>query len=115
VRTARLNVKRRRKCRKHAIELETNETDGLRLDSAREIACFRVVQEAITNALRHAAPQRIQVRVIRRPGAISLSIADDGRGFDTATLAAASAGHLGVAGIKQGKSSTRRADVHRLP
>jgi signal transduction histidine kinase len=84
-----------------AIEFEANESDGLRLDSAREIACFRVVQEAITNALRHAAPQRIQVRVIRRPGAISLSIADDGRGFDTATLAAASAGHLGVAGMEE--------------
>jgi len=84
-----------------AIELETNETDGLRLDGAREIACFRVVQEAITNALRHAAPRRIQVRVIRRPGTLSLSIADDGRGFDTATLAAASAGHLGVAGMEE--------------
>jgi signal transduction histidine kinase len=70
-----------------AIELEANDSEAFRLDSAREIACFRVVQEAITNALRHASPRRIQVRVIRRPEAIALSIADDGRGFDTATLA----------------------------
>lgn len=84
-----------------AIELEANDTDAVRLDSAREIACFRVVQEAITNALRHASPRRIQVRVIRRPDAIALSIADDGRGFDTATLAAAAAGHLGVAGMQE--------------
>ncbi len=85
-----------------AIDLEANESDnGHRLDSAREIACFRVVQEAITNALRHASPQRIQVRVTRRPATISLSIADDGRGFDTTTLAATAAGHLGVAGMQE--------------
>ncbi|HXU03257.1 MAG TPA: sensor histidine kinase [Polyangia bacterium] len=84
-----------------AIDLDANEADGGRLDSARETACFRVVQEAITNALRHASPQRIQVRVIRRPDTISLSIADDGRGFDTATLAQTSAGHLGVAGMQE--------------
>jgi len=85
-----------------AIDLEANESDnGHRLDSAREIACFRVVQEAITNALRHASPQRIQVRITRRPATISLSIADDGRGFDTTTLAATAAGHLGVAGMQE--------------
>ena len=59
------------------------------------------MQEAITNALRHASPQRIQVRVTRRPATISLSIADDGRGFDTTTLAATAAGHLGVAGMQE--------------
>jgi len=85
-----------------AIDLEANESDnGHRLDSAREIACFRVVQEAITNALRHASPQRIQVRITRRPATISLSIADDGRGSDTTTLAATAAGHLGVAGMQE--------------
>jgi signal transduction histidine kinase len=83
------------------IELETNQPDERRLDSAREIACFRVVQEAITNALRHAAPQRIRVRVVRTAGAISLSVADDGRGFDTGALAAASVRHLGVAGMEE--------------
>jgi signal transduction histidine kinase len=84
-----------------AIELEADEADGRRLDSAREIACFRIVQEAITNALRHAAPHQIRVRVVRQPAAISLSIADDGRGFDAGSLARASAGHLGVAGMQE--------------
>jgi len=84
-----------------AIELATNEADGPRLDSAREIACFRVVQEAITNALRHASPQRIRVRVLRMAKTISLSIVDDGRGFDTTTLATTAAGHLGVAGMEE--------------
>jgi len=83
------------------IELVTEGMEADRLDADREIACFRVVQESLTNALRHAAPRRIRVRLIRRPTALALSIVDDGRGFDTATLAAASAGHLGVVGMQE--------------
>src|SRR5262245_9462576 len=82
------------------IELETDGTDGPRLDDAREIACFRVVQESLTNALRHAAPRRIRVRAVRRQASLSLSIVDDGRGFDTATLTALE-GHLGIVGMQE--------------
>jgi signal transduction histidine kinase len=84
-----------------AIELESEETDARRLDAAREIACFRVVQESLTNALRHAAPHRIRVRVSRQSTLLALAIVDDGRGFDTAQLDAASAGHLGVVGMQE--------------
>jgi signal transduction histidine kinase len=83
-----------------AIELETEEAGERRLDAAQEIACFRVVQESLTNALRHASPQRIRVRALRRPTSLSLSIVDDGAGFDTATLAA-TGGHLGVVGMQE--------------
>jgi signal transduction histidine kinase len=83
-----------------AIELETEEDDGPRLDAGQEIACFRVVQESLTNALRHASPRRIRVRALRRPTSLSLSIVDDGAGFDTATLAA-TGGHLGVVGMQE--------------
>jgi signal transduction histidine kinase len=82
------------------IELETEGIDGTRLDPAREIACFRVVQESLTNALRHASPRRIRVRAVLAAGSLSLSIIDDGGGFDTATLAAP-AGHLGVVGMQE--------------
>jgi signal transduction histidine kinase len=85
-----------------AIELDTSGVDVERIGSDREITCFRVVQESLTNALRHASPKQIRVQVVRRPASLSLAIADDGRGFDTGTLAAASvAGHLGVVGMQQ--------------
>jgi signal transduction histidine kinase len=85
-----------------AIELDTSGMDSERLGADREIACFRVVQESLTNALRHASPKQIRVQVVRRPTSLSLAIADDGRGFDTGTLAAASVGgHLGVVGMQQ--------------
>jgi signal transduction histidine kinase len=84
------------------IELDADadaEAGARRLDAAREIACFRVVQESLTNALRHAAPRRIQVSVIHRPAVISLSISDDGHGFDATAVRAA--GHLGVVGMQE--------------
>ena len=74
----------------------------LRLPPDHEIACFRVVQEAITNVLRHAHARRIDVRVALSPHRVSLSIRDDGRGFDPVTLdAAARRGHLGVPGMRE--------------
>jgi signal transduction histidine kinase len=73
-----------------------------RLPADLEIACFRVVQEAITNVLRHAAARRIDVHVARSVDRVSLSIRDDGRGFDPGTLEdAATRGHLGVPGMRE--------------
>lgn len=83
-----------------AIDLETEEDGAGRLDASQEIACFRVVQESLTNALRHASPRHIRVRAIRGPTALSLSIVDDGAGFDTGTLGAPG-GHLGVVGMQE--------------
>jgi signal transduction histidine kinase len=87
------------------IDLESEEPTGetpARLPPDYEIACFRVVQESITNALRHAAARRLRVSIARLPTGIRLSIRDDGRGFDPETLdAAAARGHLGVLGMRE--------------
>ena len=86
-----------------AIELQADGAGASsRLPSDLEIACFRVVQESITNALRHAGSRRIKVRIARSATAISLSVADDGRGFNLGTLdEAAATGHLGVLGMRE--------------
>jgi len=88
-----------------AIELQADETPGgapARLPSDLEIACFRVVQESITNAIRHAAAHRVTVQIVRSASAISLSVADDGRGFELGALDEAAAnGHLGVLGMRE--------------
>jgi signal transduction histidine kinase len=83
------------------IHLDMPEDSSPRLPPALEIACFRIVQESVTNALRHAAAAQIRVRVTRAAGTIALTIADDGRGFDTTTLAAMSAGHLGIIAMQE--------------
>ena len=58
----------------------------------------RVAQEALTNAVRHGAPQRITLTLSGSPTAVVLEIADDGHGFDvTAPRTAASFGLDGMA------------------
>jgi two-component system, NarL family, sensor histidine kinase UhpB len=49
-------------------------------------ALYRMAQEAVTNALRHATAAHIVVRVERRGAEVVLEIADDGRGFDPAVV-----------------------------
>ncbi|RZU32450.1 sensor histidine kinase [Blastococcus saxobsidens] len=52
--------------------------DGL--PAAVEVAAFRITQEAMTNAVRHAGAEHITVRLAGRPGAVCIDVADDGRG-----------------------------------
>lgn len=54
------------------------------LAPAAEVAAFRVVQEAVTNALRHAGPCAVRVSLSRDGDALTVRVVDDGRGFDPA-------------------------------
>ncbi|MFT4047192.1 MAG: hypothetical protein QM661_10935 [Solimonas sp.] len=49
-----------------------------RLDAPQQLHLARVLREAVSNALRHAAPTRIEVRLAAEAGALRLSIANDG-------------------------------------
>jgi signal transduction histidine kinase len=53
-----------------------------RLPGAVEIALYRVIQEALTNATKHAKASRVSIQVRRIGRALCCSIQDDGRGFD---------------------------------
>ncbi len=53
-------------------------------------------QEAITNAIRHADPTQINVRLKYENDALSLSIRDNGRGFYSSDRSAARHGHFGI-------------------
>jgi len=53
-----------------------------RLDPDLETLVFRLVQEALTNVLRHAGVDRASVAVSRDEGLLALQVADRGRGFD---------------------------------
>jgi PAS domain S-box-containing protein len=67
------------------------------------IAAFRVIQEALTNVLRHAQAQHIWIELSQSDGAVELLVRDDGVGFDVPkTLGwAANRGHLGLLGMKE--------------
>jgi signal transduction histidine kinase len=52
------------------------------LPSQLDITCFRIVQEALTNVIRHAAAQRVRIELHADADTLFLSVKDDGKGFD---------------------------------
>jgi PAS domain S-box-containing protein len=56
-----------------------------RLADDVEVAVYRIVQEAMTNGLRHAESNEIAVSLTVSEGALRVEVRDDGRGFDVQT------------------------------
>jgi signal transduction histidine kinase len=55
-----------------------------RLPAEVETAIYRIVQESLTNVVKHAHAQSVSILVTRKDGALTAVVEDDGRGFDTA-------------------------------
>ena len=67
------------------------------LPAGVELCAYRVAQEALTNALKHASTARVTVRVDYRPEELIVEVLDDGRGSDLAPVAG---GH-GLIGMQE--------------
>ncbi len=67
-----------------------------RLDQKFEIALFRLVQESVQNAYKHAQPKEIQVKIEIKPTKVIMIIKDDGKGFDTSSKKEGSFGLIGM-------------------
>ncbi len=66
-------------------------------------AVFRILQEALSNAVRHGQASHIEVSLRQQSGHVALTIADDGGGFD-ATIppqSRARTGHYGLIGMRE--------------
>ena len=74
-----------------------------RLPARIELAVYRIVQEALANALRHAEPSRVEVRVAFEHGRVRAEVRDDGRGFARPINMAElqRGGGLGVVGMRE--------------
>jgi signal transduction histidine kinase len=67
------------------VTFKTNLAGGqARLDKNLEIMLYRVTQEAVSNAVRHAAPSHIHIELMDEETFLCLEITDDGRGFEFA-------------------------------
>jgi signal transduction histidine kinase len=68
-----------------------------------ETACFRIAQEALTNVVRHAHANRALVRLLKQENVLSLSIEDDGIGFNPEAVRkrAPRAAKLGLLGMQE--------------
>jgi signal transduction histidine kinase len=70
------------------------------LSPALDLVCFRVVQEALTNAIKHAGPARARVRVTFTADRLELEITDTGEGTSRARSLAEPIGH-GLVGMQE--------------
>lgn len=57
-------------------------TDGVALSDEQNTALFRIIQEAMTNAVRYAKPSQIHISLRQVAAGLVLSVADDGCGFE---------------------------------
>jgi signal transduction histidine kinase len=79
------------------VRFETSLTDE-RLPSELETALYRIVQEALTNIVKHSRAHTISIVLARKPGAVVAVIEDDGQGFDTTTIRE---GGFGLEGMRE--------------
>lgn len=56
-----------------------------RLDPEIENTLYRLVQEALTNAVKHAGAEHLSVEIIERGGKVTVRVSDDGSGFQVGT------------------------------
>jgi PAS domain S-box-containing protein len=76
---------------------------GKRIASEMETACYRVVQESLTNVARHAQARSVRVRIELEAAELLLWIEDDGAGFDVAAarLRATTGRSFGMLGMEE--------------
>ena len=108
------------------VDLEARLGDR-RLPPEAETALYRIVQEGLTNVVKHAAAHRVSITLVRKEASAVVVIEDDGQGFDPEAVRA---GALGFTGMRErvelvggrltvetspGAGTTLVAEVHMAP
>jgi signal transduction histidine kinase len=70
------------------LEVELEIEPSIRLAPDEQIEVFRIVQEGLANARKHAGARRAEVRIEERAGERFVTVVDDGSGFDEREIAA---------------------------
>ena len=84
------------------------------LDGDLQTLLFRVAQEALNNAAKHAAAHSVLLRLVARAGMLQLQVADDGRGCDPD--AALRSGGSGLGGMRERlRLYDGRLELHSAP
>jgi signal transduction histidine kinase len=65
----------------HGVQIELKIDDAVSAGDGRDQEVFRIAQEALQNALRHAHAHNVEIHLARRNGRLALEVRDDGVGF----------------------------------
>jgi signal transduction histidine kinase len=93
------------------VEVHDQNMQGGRLPIDVETGLFRITQEALLNAAKHAKAKQIDIRLTEEAAAFTLTIEDDGRGFDPQQLPAGRGSHWGMA-IMRERARAIGASIH---
>lgn len=83
------------------VKLEAPENQELRLPPGAQVQLVCVVQEALTNVRKHAGASQVVVRVCRPDGGVSISVEDNGRGFDAEGFGKGASRNFGLSIMKE--------------
>jgi two-component system sensor histidine kinase UhpB len=82
------------------IRVEAEPIENL-LTQQAELALYRIAQEAISNAIRHAEPTSVSVRIAPEAGSVVLNVVDDGVGFSVDEMVDSDDRGLGLFGMRE--------------
>jgi len=60
--------------------------EGIRLNSDSELAIFRVMQELVTNSLRHSEADTLKIEIQKQPDLLRIQYSDNGHGMDATAM-----------------------------
>ena len=86
----------------HDLTIPSRAAEDGRLDGDLETAVYRIVQEALTNAVKHANAEKLRLAMREHAGELLIEVQDDGDGFDPAAVDQG----FGLTGIKERVSLT---------
>jgi signal transduction histidine kinase/sugar lactone lactonase YvrE len=72
-----------------------------RLNPAVRDDVYRIGREGLVNAFRHSGAAAVEIEIEYAPGELRLFVRDDGRGIDPQIARTGTAGHWGIAGMKE--------------
>src|SRR5262249_52439275 len=82
------------------VELETV-GEPFSLGGENERSLLLLVREAVLNALRHAGPTHVSIRLMFHGDSLALEVEDDGCGFDPAQVNTSGNHHYGIIGMRE--------------
>jgi len=99
------------------VEVEADAFE-LRLPFEVETNLYRICQEALTNISRHADARHVLVRLEQSSDGVTLTVKDDGKGFDTSTVVAADGSLRGIGLLsmeRRAEELTGRFEIESRP
>ena len=82
------------------VEFEADYIDKL-LPPDTELALYRIVQEALSNTVRHAGASIVRVRIEHKDDYVVVLVTDDGKGFETSAALDSTGRGLGIFGMRE--------------